>query len=133
MFLSTGIILLMLIQKCQFLTKQIFNITFSSMTLNSLYEKKKVKTKTVAVEAENSSNSTLQIESKEAVLTTTAMPWWAQINKRRRKRPSSTPAPSPQPSSDSLPAPPSETVVRYSQELPEDVKRYNYCFVTLGF
>ena len=88
----------------------LFDATFFflfSMTLNSLYENKPSKDKSPITEEETGTITPMETS-------TTKMPWWAHINKRR-KRPSPKPHKSPQPEA-----------VKYSQEVPDHIRCYSY-------
>ena len=91
----------------------LFDATFFflfSMTLNSLYENKPSKDKSPITEEETGTITPMETS-------TTKMPWWAHINKRR-KRPSPMP-PKPHKSSQS-------EAVKYSQEVPDHIRCYSY-------
>ena len=94
----------------------LFDATFFflfSMTLNSLYENKPSKDKSPITEEETGTITPMEAS-------TTKMPWWAHINKRR-KRPSPMP-PKPHKSSQS-------EAVKYSQEVPDHIR----CYILLDF
>ena len=90
----------------------LFDATFFflfSMTLNSLYENKPSKDKSPITEEETGTIAPMEAS-------TTKMPWWAHINKRR-KRPSPMP-PKPHKSAQS-------EAVKYSQEVPDHIRCYS--------
>ena len=94
----------------------LFDATFFflfSMTLNSLYENKPSKEKSPITEEETGTITPMETS-------TTKMPWWAHINKRR-KRPSPMP-PKPHKSAQS-------EAVKYSQEVPDHIR----CYMLLNF
>ena len=132
------------------MAQQIVTLYFCcSMTLTSLYEKKKKQTNNEETFIEHMDDGTEKnyTRSTETPFTsstsTTKIPWWAHTNKRKRPAPAPAPAliPAPAPAPTQVPASPSSSqkasapfigpvvksstgtvALKYSQELPQRMR-----------